>query len=93
MLPRAVPSKSNHLVILVQSTKVACLNQAADFIIAETYPVIEITEPNDGIMIIDGSVPLEPKTVADGMVVNVPLLIVRKASSQMSCHQALTDEC
>lgn len=80
-----------YLIVLVERTKVACLNQAADLVIAKTDSIVEVTEPNDSIMVIDGSIPLEPKTVTDGTIVAVSLLIVRKAGGKMSGHKALCE--
>ena len=82
-----------YLIVLVERPKVACLNQAADLVIAKTDSIVEVTEPNDSIVVINGSIPLEPKTVTDGTIVAVSLLIIRKAGGKMSCHKALLEPC
>lgn len=86
---RRCNGEGKYLIVLVERPKVACLNQAADLVIAKTDSIVEVTEPKDSIVVIDGSIPLEPETVTDGTVVAVSLLIVRKAGGKMSCHKAL----
>ena len=43
----------SYLVVLVKSVKVANIDQAPYLIITQAYPVIEVPEPDDGIVVLD----------------------------------------
>lgn len=75
------------LIILVQTLEVPDLDQLSSSLVAHAYTVVEISEPDDGVMVLDSPVPLEAKTMADGAIVLVPFFVVGKASSKMCRHQ------
>ena len=75
--------QSPYLIVLVQRVQVTSLDQPTDSIIAETDPVVEVSKPDDSIMIFYGSVPLKSKAVTDRTVVSISLLVVSKTSREM----------
>lgn len=77
-----------YLIIRIQAFQIVHLDEAAYLVITETDPVIHVPKPDDSVVVIDGPIPLEMKTVANGAVITVPLFVIREASGQMSGHQA-----
>lgn len=76
-----VKREMNYLVVFVQALEVADMAESLHFIIAEAYPVIEVAEPDDRIMVLNRSVPLEAQAMADGFIVSITFFVIGKASS------------
>lgn len=47
------------LIILIQRPQIPRLDQPSHFFIRESDPVVEIAEPEDGIVVFDGAIALE----------------------------------
>lgn len=76
-----------YLVITVEPLIIVLKQKLSDILIAETNAIIEITNPYNCIMVFNGSVPLKPKTTFYGLVIPVPIIIVGKSCSQVSCNE------
>jgi hypothetical protein len=58
--PRVYGSLSeSHLVIIVQGFKIASVDTAPRVFVTQADSVIEIAHPDDGVMIVNGSIPLK----------------------------------
>lgn len=58
----------------MKALQVTHFNQVLDLFIRQPNPVVEITQPDHRIMVVNRSILLEPKTVGDGLIVSIPLL-------------------
>lgn len=72
-----------YLIVFVEFIEHSKLDVFSDFVITETYAIVEITEPYDRVMIFDRPIPLESQAMADGFIISIPLVIVGKSSSKM----------
>jgi hypothetical protein len=75
------------LIILVEAFNVPSFNQLPGSIVAKSNPVVEISEPNDRVMIVNGAISLEPQPVADCFVVSVPFFVIGETGRKMGRHK------
>lgn len=77
-----------YLIVLIQCIEITCLDKLPRCIIAEAYSVVEISQPYDCIVVFDGSIPLEAKTIADCTIVTIAFFVVSKTSREMGGYEA-----
>ena len=77
-----------YLIVLIQCIEIASFDQLPCFIIAQAYSVVEISQPDDCIMVFNGSVALEAEAIVDCTVVTIAFLVISKTSSQMGSYEA-----
>lgn len=75
------------LIVLVQALEISNFDHLSSPLVTHTDAVVEVSEPYDGVMVLDSSVALKAETMADGAIVLVPFFVVGKASSKMCRHQ------
>ena len=63
------------------------MDQLSNLIITKSYPVVKIAKPNYGVVVFDRSVLLESESMAYGLVISIPLIIVGKSGGKMSCNK------
>lgn len=56
--------------------------------VSQPNPIIEIPEPDYGVVICDGSIHLESQSPINSLVVSVSFVIVCKSSSKMGSNEA-----
>ena len=76
---------------MIQRCKIAGSNALANFFVAQTDPIVEVTKPDDGVMIIDRPVSLKAKAMSYSMIVPISFVVVGKARSKMSGYLNSTD--
>ena len=76
------------LVVLIQRPQIPGINQPPHLLICESNPVVEIAQPDSGIVILNGAIALKADAVRDGAVVTVSLVVIGKAGGQMSGDKA-----
>lgn len=73
-----------YLIIVVKLLVVFLCHKFPDEVAVETDPIIKISKPNDGFMVLNCSVFLEPESVIYSLIVSVSLVVVCKSSGKMS---------
>ena len=77
-----------YLVILIKCIEIAYFDQLPCSIVAQTYSVIEVSEPDDCIVVLDGSISLKAKATADRTIVTVTFFVVSETCSQVRGYKA-----
>lgn len=78
---------STDLIVLIQQAQIARLNQPPNLIVAESDSIVEVAQPHDEVMVLNGPIALEAQTMADGPVIAVALVIIGEARRQMRRHE------
>lgn len=73
--------------MLVELVEILLEHQFPNLVITEANAVVEVTKPNDGVVIFNCSVPLKPKTLMYCFEVSIPIVIIRKARCKMRCDE------
>ena len=79
--------RSAYLIVLIESFKVSNLHELPYFFVTQSDAVVEITQPDHRFMVVNGAVSLKPQSVANGLVVAVPLFVIGEASREMGRHE------
>lgn len=80
-------NRGTYLIILVQSLQVTDLAKALGLLVAQADAVVEVSKPNDSIMILYRPVPLEPQAMTNGLVIPITFLVVGESSCKMSSDE------
>jgi hypothetical protein len=70
-----------YLIIVIELLIIALSYQVPNRLIGKANPIIEVSQPYNSVMILNKSIPLKAKSLANSFVVIVPFIIIRKASS------------
>lgn len=91
------------LVVVVEAGEVFGFDEGGDAVVGHADAVVEVAEPDDGVMVVDDAVSLEFEALVDGldllvcirrgievahMEILVPLIIIGKPSCQMRSDKA-----
>lgn len=91
------------LVVVVEAGEVFVFDEGLDAVVGHADAVVEVAEPDDGVVVVDNAVALELEALVDGlhslacmkcsigdayMEVLVPLIIIGKPSCQMRSDKA-----
>ena len=82
-----------HLIIPKQSLQIATFDKAASPLVTLIDSIIEVSQPEDRIVISYGPVAVKAEAVTDGVVVTVSLFDICKASCHVSGHEAERGVC